>query len=46
MRNVFHFDPDTVDLPASPSLPEAMDVGERPLHVEVGWGRRGEKRRE
>jgi tRNA (guanine-N7-)-methyltransferase len=38
-RNVFHFDPATVAVDACASLPAAMDVGERPLHVEVGFGK-------
>ncbi|MEM8884683.1 MAG: hypothetical protein AAGD14_11480 [Planctomycetota bacterium] len=38
-RNVFHFDPSDVDLPAAASLPAAMGVGARALHVEVGFGK-------
>jgi tRNA (guanine-N7-)-methyltransferase len=37
--NVFHFDPDTVAVGDCESLPAAMNVGERALHVEVGFGK-------
>jgi len=38
-RNVFLFDPDSVSVEACDSLPAAMEVGDRPLHVEVGFGK-------
>lgn len=38
-RNVFHFDPDSVAVGECESFPEALGVGERAFHVEVGFGK-------
>ncbi|MDH3592525.1 MAG: hypothetical protein OER88_11640 [Planctomycetota bacterium] len=39
MRDVFHFDPLTVAVGDAASLPDAIGVGDRPFHVEVGFGK-------
>jgi len=38
-RDVFRFDPQTVDIGACASLPAAMGADGRPFHVEVGFGK-------
>ena len=39
VRDQFQFDPAEVAVGESPSLPEAMGCGDRPLHVEIGFGK-------
>ncbi len=38
-RDFFHFDPGSVALGECASFPAAMEVGVRPLHVEIGFGK-------
>jgi len=38
-RNVFHFDPESVAVGDCESFPDALGVGERAFHVEVGFGK-------
>ncbi len=39
MRDHFHLDPEAVVVEDAPSLPVAMQVAGRPLHVEIGFGK-------
>ena len=38
-RDYFHFDPETVAVGDCVSFPAAMEVGDRPLHVEIDFGK-------
>jgi len=39
MKDRFHFDPDRVPVAPSGSLLDVLEAGDRPLHVEVGFGK-------
>ena len=39
VRDLFHFDPDTVAVGDCASFPDEIGVGERAFHVEVGFGK-------
>jgi len=39
VRDTFQFDPSEVALEVAPSLPDAMGCADRPLHVEIGFGK-------
>jgi len=39
MKDRFRFDPELVPVAPDGSLPEALEAGARPLHIEVGFGK-------